>query len=517
MTNGTCDLDHVLKLSTDPAKLRGTLHVSPLDSVKAVSPIALESYLTSRDVLAKCIDREAIEKLIGLIHESPLEEHELIVARGKPAVNGNSVTYTILDSIQEQIDSIQLRKERLESEPPEPIESADLIDDESISHYDQMAFVVVHKGDPIATRTEQSQGFDGHDIFGKTIPAHEGKLNESILDDSILVDNEGNCVATVSGWLTASPHKISVSNILEIQGDVDFETGRIVFPGSVKIQGGVKSLFSVIASDSIEVYGLVEAANIESQSSVTLSRGMAGKDTGTIVCESDLTTGYLEAVRANVNGNVNARSEITNSTLEIGGQLSAAQATIRGGRLQVSKGAIVNAIGSPQGVETTVAIGVLPRVEEDIRSIDGFIVELESEVKTYQSRKETLSNAIAKPTASQIEELMGLDFEIMEYQSRIEQLNTARKRHSELFLKHTDQSLVVKKAIYAKSVVYLPGFRVEFNQDIMGESTIKLGSVGKPSITFRGQTVPLSEHAKVTPDETYLRIVEEIPEIKQAA
>ncbi len=517
MSNGTCDLDHLLKLSTDPAKLRGTLHVSPLESVKGISSIALESYLTSRDVLAKCIDREAIEKLIALIHESPLEEHELIVARGTPAVHGDSVSYTVLDSIQEQIDSIKLRKERLESEPPEPIESADLIDDESISHYDQMAFVVVNKGDPIATRTERSQGFDGHDIFGKTIPSHEGKLNESILDDSILVDNEGNCVAAVSGWLTASPHKISISNVLEIQGDVDFETGRIVFPGSVKIHGGVKSLFSVIASDCIEVNGLVEVANIESQSSITLNRGMAGKDSGTIVCQSDLTTGYLESVRGTINGNLNARSEITNSTLEIGGQLSATQATIRGGRLQVSKGGVVNAIGSPQGVETTLAIGVLPRIEEEIRAIDGFVVELEAQVKTYQNRKETLSNAIAKPTASQIEELMGLDFEIMEYQNRVESLNTARKMHGELLLKHTDPSLVVKKAIYAKSVLYLPGFRVDFNQDIVGESTIKLGSVGKPSITFRGETVPLSDHAKVTPDETYLRIVEEVPEIKQAA
>ncbi len=517
MSNGTCDLDHLLKLSTDPAKLRGTLHVSPLESVKAISPIALESFLTSRDVLAKCIDREAIEKLIALIHESPLEEHELIVARGTPAVNGDSVTYTILDSIQEQIDSIKLRKERLESEPPEPIESADLIDDESISHYDQMAFVVVHKGDPIATRSERSEGVDGQDIFGKAIPSHEGKLNEGVLDDSIQVNNEGLCIAAVSGWLTASALKISISTELEIHGDVDFETGRIVFPGSVKIHGGVKSLFSVIACDSIEINGLVEAANIESQASVTLNRGMAGKDSGTIVCQSDLTTGYLEAVRANVRGNVNARSEITNSTLEIGGQLSAPQATIRGGRLQISKGAIVNAIGSPQGVETTLAIGVLPRIEEEIRAIDEFVIELESQVKTYQNRKETLSNAIAKPTASQIEELMGLDFEIMEYQNRVESLNTARKLHGELFLKHTDQSLVVKKAIYAKSVLYLPGFRVEFNQDIVGESTIKLGSVGKPSITFRGETVPLSDHAKVTPDETYLRIIEEVPEIKQAA
>jgi hypothetical protein len=73
------------------------------------------------------------------------------------------------------------------------------------------------------------------------------------------------------------------------------------------------------------------------------------------------------------------------------------------------------------------------------------------------------------------------------------------------------------KAIYAKSVLFLPGFRVEFNQDLMGESIIELGCVGQPSITFRGQTVPLSEHARVLPDETYLRVMDGNPVQSSAA
>jgi uncharacterized protein (DUF342 family) len=517
LSHGTCDLDHLLKLSTDPPKLRGTLHVSPVESVKGISTLALESYLTSRDVLAKFIDSEAIDKLIALIHESPLEEHEMVVARGQPAVNGDSVSYTVLDSIQLQIESIKLREERLKSDPPEQIDSAELINDESISHYDQMAFVVVHKGDPIATRSERSEGVDGCDIFGKPIPSHEGKLNESVLDDSIHVNNEGLCTAAISGRLTASPLKISISSVLDIPGDVDFETGRIAFPGSVNIGGGVKSLFSVISTGPVEINGLVESADIESESSITLNRGMAGKDTGTILCKSNFTTGYVEAVSGIIHGDMIVRREITNSTLEINGQLAAEQATIRGGRTQVSKGAVLNVIGSPQGVETILAVGVLPRVEEEIRSIDELSSQLDTKAKEFQSQKETLSNAIAKPTPAQIEELMGIDFEIMECQSRIDKLKSARALHSQLFFKHTMQSIVVKKAIYAKSIIYLPGFKVEFNQDLIGESTIKLGSVGNPSITFRGQTVPLSEHAKVHTDETYLRIIEEVAEHKQAA
>lgn len=518
LSHGTCDLDHLLSISTDSSSIRCTLHVAPVESIKGLDVTALEAFLIGRDILARFIDRAALQRLIDDIIETPKQEHSMVVAQGEQAKNGTSAIYTLTDSIQEQLDAIAKRKDAIDAENTSSApKSPDPDDADAVNFYDQMAFVVVKKGDPIAYKTESSMGTDGCDVFGATIAAIDGKSNDDVLDQTIRVDGNGLCTAAISGVLSASPLKISISENLEIKGDVDFQTGRITFPGSVTVNGGVKDHFSICADHDITIHGLVECAKIESLRDITLSRGMAGKDTGTIHCVGDLSARYLESTIGVIIGNAQIQSEITNSSINVRGKLNAEQAVIRGGKVLVSKEAVVNSIGSPQGVETTIAIGVLEELEVELRSIDELSAKLETQIKSMTTKKETYSASIAKPTASQIEEMMGMDFELQEYQSRLTKLNDACKIHRELLSKNTTQRLVVNKAIYAKSILFLPGFRVEFKQDLVGESIIELGSVDLPSITFRGQTVPLSEHARVLPDETYLRVIEDAPAQKTAA
>ncbi len=511
MEQGQCDLDHLLKLSTDPSKLEGTLHVEPLESVKAISPDAFEAFLLGHEILASAIDHDALARLCEEIIEAPLQPHQMVVANGKQAVNGDCVTYTIKENIAEQIERVRARKQAIKEGNVEQDPAPDHPDDDTqdaVSHYDQMTFVVVHKGDEIATKSEKSDGFDGSDIFGKVIPAHEGKSNEGILDDSILVAADGVCTAAISGVLTAEPSKISISNELLVKNDVDFQTGRIIFPGSVVVNGSVRDRFSIKAEDDISIKGLVESADIESQRSITLLRGMAGKETGTIKAGKNLEAGYLEAVIAEVHGDASVKGEITNSQLTIHKRLNAENAAIRGGSIHASMGAQIGSVGSVQGVETELVIGSLPEIEQKIRAINELLPKIESETKSEMSKLDAYSAAIAKPTASQIEEQMGMQFAIDELKQRENMLNEARTKLHAILKKNTLPRLNIQKAIYAKVVVYLPGYRAEFPTELLGESTIELGPTGSPSITYRGQTVNLSDHARVITDDRILRIQE---------
>ena len=509
MDQGQCDLDTLLKLSTNPSKLEGTLHVDPLESVAAINPEALEAYLAGMNVLASAVDQEAIQRLCEQIIQSPLQPHEMIVANGKPATNGDSVTFTINEQIAEQIERVRTRQEAIKNGEvkDEPTQATPADDpDQTVSHYDQMTFVVVYKGDEIAHKSEKSDGFDGVDIFGKVIPAHEGKSNEGVLDDSILADSNGLCTAAISGLLTAEPTSISISNELLIKDDVDFQTGRINFPGSVVVNGSVRDRFCVKATGDILIKGLVESSVLESEQSITLSRGMAGKEIGTIKARGNLEAGYLEGVIAEVFGDIRIKGEITNSQLSISGELIAENAAVRGGQVLVSKGGKIGSIGSAQGVETEMIIGSLPDVELQIRSIDSFNDKLEMAIKSEVSKLEVYSAAIAKPTASQIEEQMGMQYNIDELKLRKKKLNESRSKLIEIMKNNTHAHLCIQKAIYAKVVLYIPGYRVEFPTELLGESVIKLGETGHPSITYRGKTVNLSEHARVISDDRVLRI-----------
>jgi len=172
----------------------------------------------------------------------------------------------------------------------------------------------------------------------------------------------------------------------------------------------------------------------------------------------------------------------------------------------LSGGASIGSVGSVQGVETILRIGTLPVVEDDIRAINGFLVRIEADVQSKASKLESFAAVINKATPAQIEEQMGMQFEIDELNLRSKQLLAARAGLEDIFSNKTTPRLETHKALYSKVVVFLPGYRAEFPTDLMGESIIEIGQTGHPSITYRGQTTPLSEHARVMPDDSILRI-----------
>ncbi|MBO6514439.1 MAG: DUF342 domain-containing protein [Phycisphaerales bacterium] len=534
MSTGACDLDALLKLTTDSYKLEGTLQVAPIGSSKGFDEAAVTAFLGGEGVQSSAIQKQAVQDLIKQVLDAPLESHQAIVAVGTPAVNGDSVHYSIDEDIAERLSRIQARLESIESgsltEQDESEDSAtdqsdgaegdhmdssgedDDTEKEAISYYDQMSYVVVQKGDLIAHKSKRSAGFDGMTIFGTVIPAVEGKSNDGFTDDSIIVSKDGACTAAFAGVLNATPMHISVSKELEIRGDVDFTSGRIAFPGSVSVQGSVRDRFSVIAEGDISINGLVERAKVISQGSITLSRGMAGKDVGRIRAEGDLDAGYLEGVHARVHGRTGIRGEITNCQLNSLGEINSPQAAIRGGVICATKGAVIASAGSETGVATELVVGSVPEIEERVRSIDFFLEKLEKQYTINQKKLDTFSSAVAKPTPSQIEEQMGLQFEVDEVKDRIHNLHAGKRKLSALLKTLSSTRVEFKKAVYPKVVLYIPGYRIEFTNELLGETIIELGPTGGPSVWYRGQREDLKDLARVIPDDRILRVQDDSAE-----
>lgn len=527
MPPGTCDLDDLLKLRTDADKLEGTLLVAPIGSHKGFNEDAVAAYLGGQGVQGIAIQEQAIIDLVKVVMDAPLESHEAVVAIGTPAVHGDSVLYTLDPGITAQIDRIQARLDAINSGSmtedqatagPDPISNTeaggDHVDsgsevnqDEKVSYYDQMSYVVVNKGDLIAKKSKRSAGIDGSTIFGNVIPAIEGKANEGILDESIHVSKDGECTAAFAGLLNASLSNISVSNVLEVQGDVDFTSGRIMFPGTVIVQGAVRDRFSVQALGDITINGLVECSRIESGQNIMLTRGMAGKETGTIVADGDLDTGYLEGVQAQVRGNVSAQREITNCVLDVLGELNAPQAAVRGGTLNIAKGAVIGTAGSAQGVETELVVGSIAEIENRIKTSSDFLKQLEKQHTLKLRKLETFNSAIAKPTPSQIEEQMGMQFEVDEITDRIKSLDNAKRKLGRLLHDSSSARIEFTKAVYPKVELYIPGYKIEFTQELLGETIIELAETGRPSISHRGEARELKDLARVVPDERILRVL----------
>ena len=167
-------------------------------------------------------------------------------------------------------------------------------------------FISVKAGTILATRTEPTEGESGRDIFGTPINQKPGKpANKFKRGKNVFVsEDEMELIAQTSGQLVISDGTISISPVLEIKGDVGYETGNIVFDGSVNVKGAVISGFHVEAAGNIEVRGIVEAANLKAVGSVNLYGGVQGRFNGRIEAGGNVFTKFAQNVRIIAGANI---------------------------------------------------------------------------------------------------------------------------------------------------------------------------------------------------------------------
>lgn len=499
------DLDDLIRLSTDEGAVTGALVVKPLEHPEDVTENVLRAVISGKGIRDSVIDKDALVKLVSDIRSEPTKEHTADVARGTPPVHGEDASYTLVPVLAEQLEGIRARKQSLkDGGAPKPPKAGDANDDTDF--YEQSSFIIVSKGDTLAHVNEGREHEDGTDIFGKTIPARAGSPVERVLHESVELRDDKSIVAHCPGVLNAKPDTLSIDETLTVQGDVDFSTGRIRFPGDVLIRGSIRDHFHVWVAGSIVVHELVECANVDADADITFKNGMAGKGVGSLHAGRDLQAGYLESVKGVIDGDATITREITNCDLHIGGTLDASKAAVRGGSLRLTKGGTIGSLGSAQGVETIVILGSIPQLEHVMRNIERYGDMIESTLESDKKKLETFANSVRAPTAQQIEEQMGMQFQIEELEARANKLLQASRSLSDIFWNQTSTTLTIRKAVHPKVKIYFPGHLAEFERELSGECEISTDEFGSPVLTHRGTSSPLSDHARVMRDDTVLKL-----------
>lgn len=503
MPAGPHDLDDLIRLTTDEHDLTGTLSISPVGDPGSISADTLEATLKGRGVRDAFIDADALRRLVDRVHAQPRQDHEAVVARGHAPTHGEDAGYELADEIAQQAERIEARRDQLKEgvipDAPDP-------DGADIDYYDQSAFIIVREGDVLGEAIPGPEHEDGTDLFGNSIPARAGASPESLVDESVRIDDDGRLIASVSGRLRMVPDGLRIERTLHIAEDVDFSTGRIDFPGGVVVKGAVRDHFNIRAEGDIEIGGLVESARLETTGSLTIKSGMAGKSTGRLVVAADLDAGYLERTLGTVHGNATVRRELTMCDIDVFGRLEAESAVVRGGELRLSRGGTVSVLGSVQGVETSIVVGTIPRLEALCRRIWEYGGRIEDVIRDEQERLDALKRTAPRPSPEQIESQMAMQYTIDELSSRGRKLTEAEAAIRAQIAENAEPVLTVRRAIHAKVSIILPGYKALFERDLEGESVIDSGDSGEPRITRRGSTTPLREVARVTSDDRVPRI-----------
>ncbi len=243
-----------------------------------------------------------------------------------------------------------------------------LLDNGNVDFRSLNLIEMVTSGQRLLTVIPPEDGVDGCDVVGTMIPYKRGKAAQPVIRGQNVRWNatETEAYADVSGQVLYINRKLSVSPILEIQSNVDNNTGNIKFNGSVVIRGNVVTGFTVEADGNIDIHGTVEGAKIISGYNIFLMSGVQGADKAEIIATGDITTKFAENCTLKAGRNIMANS-IMHSNVNCDGKLELAgkNGLLVGGTIMVTEKITARVIGSTMATSTEITVGNDPsRLEE---------------------------------------------------------------------------------------------------------------------------------------------------------
>ncbi len=345
-------------------------------------------------------------------NKSPYEKitHERIFEALK---NAGIVHGTIYDSIGAIVDNQMVEEEITVAKGTEPTDGLDgrivmKIQEKKGTHtgknIDFREFptthrIIVRKGQEIAEILSPTEGTPGRNVLGQEIPAKPGKEAKINLVKNVSISGDGKTIiATADGILKIDlqNNSIEVSEYLEIEGDVDYSSGNIDFPGVVLVKGDVKPGFIVRAKGDIEIQGVAEASTVISLEGSVKVIGIKGREKGLVKAKKNIHCKYAESSTLE-SESVIFESQLVNCTVRANSSVigNGKNTTIVGGEIIASLVVEADIIGSDFGVNTYLEVGTNPFIREELKllhtqiEIDkNSVTKLLSIVKQYKELKE---------------------------------------------------------------------------------------------------------------------------------
>lgn len=377
---------------------------------------------------------------------------QYIVAEGTAPINGTDAVINMY---------------KLEDAKPE------VHKDGTVDFYELRLINKVEKGAWLGEKIDATLGIPGKSVLGKEIKALDGK-NFNLNYDKSTVREEVSpgkitLYSRINGAVNYIDGRITVSNHLDINGDVDFKTGNIKFDGYVTIKGTVADGFSVEATRDIEINGTFGIAHVKGitskHGSIFIKGGIASRNTVEIKAGKNVFTKFADNANITcgdalsvgfycINSNVNAKEVIVESPNGhiIGGKVTA--------QIRIS----VAYIGSESEKHTEVEITGFDRniFKEDLDNVFHSISELKIEqhkIKTLLSQIDASSNLSPmqrKTYDDAFERMIAIKTEIKDMEDK-------RKSITNYLKARGDGEIAVSKKIYPNCILIVKNNVIEIH------------------------------------------------------
>lgn len=320
--------------------------------------------------------------------------------------------------------------------------------------------IIVYIEEELAQVIPPKKGPDGKNVKGEVVEGIPGKDLKLKLGKNVeLIENK--VISKIDGKFISKEEKngeifLDVSDEHKIDGNVDYSTGNIRFPGKIVINGDVKPGFVVEAKTYIEIKGVVEAATIICEGEAHIF-GIKGGGKGLIKVES-LYCNYIENAQVEVSESVIVKTSIVNSSVKSGKSIivEGSNGRISGGTVLATNLIEADILGSEGNVKTICEVGISPELNQEL-------VDLETKVALITDNLKKLSSILTG--LKKLKEKNMLDTQKLEYYKKsvntfkllLEELEEIKERLD--LLKQKIQSSKESAFIIARRVVY-PGVEI---------------------------------------------------------
>lgn len=254
----------------------------------------------------------------------------------------------------------------------------------------------VKKGQVLAYKTMATPGKTGTTVTGMAIKAKDGKLGNFKFGKNVEQTEDGmQIIATCDGTIKLEGVKVSVIEVLEIFSDVGVKTGNISFSGRVIIRGNVTNGYKVETADAIEVYGVVESAELLAGGDIIISGGVQGNDDCIIKAGGDIKSNYFNNCQVIAGGEIITDSMMhCNVVCDQSITAKGRKGLILGGEYVARHHVIAKTIGTEIGTITKLQLGITNDIMMEFQELAANLKDYKANVSKlkklmifYRSRK----------------------------------------------------------------------------------------------------------------------------------
>lgn len=324
----------------------------------------LKATLFYRDFHGETVTLERMaEMLQRMAVSAPLEQNAVARALASARKSNAAVPEVVvaIGSLPEEGRDGCFESAHPPDEPGQEKYGSEADEQQQVDHRERSTLRLVSQGDFLGRVVPPVPGTEGRDVFGNVIPAPEVKSAKIVAGEGVDVSDDGlSFYAAIPGNLTFEGARLKVSDILRVEGDVDFNTGNIRLErGTIYVTGSVQDGFILETPGDVIVKDSIYAANVTAGGNITVDGGLFTSDKGNAVAEGTITAQFIVGARLEAEKDVVATHNISNSFVRAGGRVlcTKGKGVIVGGVVKALGGVECRDAGSEFGVRTVFVLG----------------------------------------------------------------------------------------------------------------------------------------------------------------